>query len=227
MKKGLKKFSIIILSIIAAIAILGAIAFVVVMVIALDGDPIIREVYPSPKGDCQVEVVDYWMDAKEYAVYIYVDYPNLMGKYPEPGKEASSRAIQIKEYSGFAEQDYHVVWMSDNTFEVTAAGNDEVDFIRAEISGRNYSVFTGKYEVNIRESWFDDFEIKDGKVYERCTIRVENTMDIPAVFKLEGREWDEKGKLLKSEVTVAVDENDNFNFSKFCVLAVFPHNKWL
>ena len=34
-------------------------------------------------------------------------------------------------------------------------------------------------------------------------------MDVPAVFGLEGRDWDEKGKLLDSEMIVAVDENDN------------------
>ncbi|WP_026666155.1 hypothetical protein [Butyrivibrio sp. FC2001] len=209
MKKGLKIFSIVILSIISAVAILGAIAFVVIMVIALDADPIIREAYPSPNGDCQIEVVDYWMDDKEYAVYLYVDYPNWLGKYPEPGKEVSSKAIQIKEYSGFAENDYHVVWTSDNTFEVTAAGNDEVKFIRGEVTDHHYTVEQGSYEIVMRESWFDDFEIKDGKVYERCTIHVENTMDVPAVFGLEGRDWDEKGKLLDSEVIIAVDENDN------------------
>ena len=94
MKKGLKIFSIVILSIISAVAILGAIAFVVIMVIALDADPIIREAYPSPNGDCQIEVVDYWMDDKEYAVYLYVDYPNWLGKYPEPGKEEPEKQLE-------------------------------------------------------------------------------------------------------------------------------------
>ena len=92
---------------------------------------------------------------------------------------------------------------------LTAAGNDEVKFIRGEVSDNHYTVEQGSYEIVMRESWFDDFEIKDGKVYERCTIHVENTMDVPAVFALEGRDWDEKGKLLDSEMIVAVDENDN------------------
>ena len=83
MKKGLKKFSIIILSIIAAIAILGAIAFVVIMVIALDGDPIIREVYPSPKGDCQVEVVDYWMDAHPNKTITHISVVMKNNRFPK------------------------------------------------------------------------------------------------------------------------------------------------
>ena len=83
MKKGLKIFSIVILSIISAVAILGAIAFVVIMVIALDADPIIREAYPSPNGDCQIEVVDYWMDAHPNKTITHISVVMKNNRFPK------------------------------------------------------------------------------------------------------------------------------------------------
>ncbi|WP_026658668.1 hypothetical protein [Butyrivibrio sp. AC2005] len=142
----MKKSSIIIkiiLGIIAAIAILGCVLFAGILFVVIKEDAIILDVYPSPKGDCQVEAVNYSIGGDEYCNYIYIDYPKGRKGFPAPGQHVSKKAIQIEETSVDFCIDYNVIWTSDDSFDVEVLEPDETRVIIVKLSGNGYTIVEG------------------------------------------------------------------------------------
>ena len=209
MKNNLKRVLLAILCGSAVIAVVLTILCVVVLVFVLSDDYEIREAYPSPKGDCQVEVVDVISDAKLYEVRLYIDYPKGKKGFPAINEKPSKNAVRIDEFDREYAQEAAIEWISDDTFEVKYRTYTGDSLLRVKVSGREYTYYKGSCTFDRQKSYFDEFEIVGDKVYEKCTIHVDNTMDIPVNFTISANDHDNAEHLLEDGKLTAVDESGN------------------
>ena len=218
--KKVSKIAFTILGIIGALFLAVVIGLFVFIFWALSDSTEIRKVYPSPNGKCQAEIVDYLMGGDAYCSYVYIDYPNFKNEFRAPGQEVTKKAVRIDGVMENFGEDFYFEWLSDDKFLVVATDPYVVRYTTVSMSddAKVYSSDTRMYDINTKESYFDDFTIEGDKVYEMCSIQVVNDMDIPAVFKLEANDYENAGKLLEESDIVAVDGSDNE-----AVFTVEPH----
>ena len=218
--KKVSKILCIILGIVGAIFLAVVALIVVIVVIAMSDRTEIRKVYPSPNGKCQAEIADYWMGEDMYCSYVYIDYPNFKKEFRTPSQTVSRKAIRIDEVMEDFGEDFDLEWLADDKFLVVTTDPYLVRYTTVSMSenGKIYSADSTLYNINVQESFLDDFSVDGDKVYEKCSVNVTNNMDIPAVFKLEATDWKNSGKLLEEADLVAVDESDNE-----AVFTVEPH----
>ncbi len=192
----------------AGLMVIGAVA----MLILLSPEDRIREVYKSPEGKYQVEVVDSSAGAMDRGEsYIAFEYANRKKAPASEGDKKPARAMKVDEINSHYQGYYQVSWRSENQFEVQWKkynAEDKIFWARVTIHENGFDVLEGSLTVTRDKSFFNDYDIDGENVYIRCSICIENTADTPIEFNLSASSPDDYGKLLDNSGLEAVTSSN-------------------
>ena len=176
---------------------------------------IISEVNVSPTGLYQVDEINWSGGATAGESYLFIESSQSKdGSFYSAGDVESNKGYRIREQTlAPYGTDYRVTWDDEDSFYASWNTRKDLGCAKIDLSEDSYFCSKGCVSINDDKSFFQDYEIKDDKVYFTCELYIENTfredlkITISAYSYEDNAKIDEKGKLLKDGKLVAVDDN--------------------
>ncbi len=200
--------------ILGAVYVFGSLFYAIVISPIIHYNPAtITETWLSPDGSYQIDVVTYKKGESDplYQNNLYLERAKANKNFAKVGDRLPRNSKLILGPSTFDDDDYTIEWASDNVLyykEVPLMNNDFFGVTRIEVTDEEVSLTYGKVSVVKDSSYLNDFVIDGDTVVFNCSVKIENTSDIPCEFRMKASSYSDIGGLLADDnYLLAYDEN--------------------
>ncbi len=199
--------------VLVAVYVFGSFFYAMVISPIINYNPAtITEVWQSPDGSYQIDIVTYKKGEGDplYQDNLYLEKARANKDFAKVGDRLPGNSKLISDLSTFDDDDYRIEWISDDVLyfkEIPLMNNDHLDITRIEIADGDVNLTYAEVSVVEDSSYLNDFVIDGDTVVINCSVEIENTSDIPCKFTMEASSHADIGGLLADESPLlALDE---------------------